>query len=303
MTINNSMSSTSNHQKFSRPSQNDIGRISCNELSLIADVLNGTIYTSCKGFSTNKVELDCLTGEIADSEVYSGIGRKWEVSTTKLIRKLVQMPAASKAEMLNLIIEGWRFHRNDLIGFFRSLNVTFVPLSAIEPEAKYIIGATLASGELVVDRYNSHIKTSDIDSVFVALNRVSSEGRQFLEQEVIFPKSVGLTACVSTTSVDEIIFAQRKGRNGLTRFVRGRDSEPCSSVFLVMKRVHNGKYVVITGFVGSKPEPEPWDDFSRRPAPDVARANSVDFWANHALVWSPLDIVPGTETTVDSSVI
>ena len=155
----------------------------------------------------------------------------------------------------------------------------------------------LASGECVVDRAQSHLAHGDRNVVSDALCRVSSGGRQFIEQEVQFSSAVGVTACVATGEFDDIIYAQRTSRHGFTRFVKNRAPEGCSSVFVVLKKADPQKYVLITGFVGQKPEPEPFDRsaFERRPNPAAAKERSIQFWAGHALIWSPECIIQGTE--------
>ena len=151
----------------------------------------------------------------------------------------------------------------------------------------------------MVDREPSHVKSSDFVAILHALSRVSSNNRQFIEQEVQFPGEIGFTTCVETGADDDIVFAQRKGRSGKTRFVRGRTPQRSNSVFVVLKRETPQNYVLITAFIGSKPEPEPWDSraFAHKPNPAIASANSKTFWAGHALVWDEKCIVQGTETT------
>jgi len=46
--------------------------------------------------------------------------------------------------------------------------------------------------------------------------------------------------------------------------------------------------VLITAFIGTKPEPEPWDR--------NATKNSEKFWSSHALVLGSEPIISGTET-------
>jgi hypothetical protein len=87
---------------------------------------------------------------------------------------------------------------------------------------------------------------------------------------------------------DEIVFAKRPGRFGLTRFVKNRKPEPCSKVVVILKKGNYDEVVLVTAFVGHRPEPEPWDR--------NATAKSQAFWSTRALVWGSEPIVPGTET-------
>lgn len=157
----------------------------------------------------------------------------------------------------------------------------------------------LASGEIVVDRPQSHIRSEDRKAVLLALAQTSSGNQQFVEREVIFDRDMGVSRCVATDGSDDIVYAQRKNRRGITRFVRGRSPEPCRSVVVVLMRSTPDKYVLVTGFVGTKPEPEVWDTnaFARRPDPVDALNRAREFWNTHALIWNPDDIVEGTETT------
>lgn len=156
----------------------------------------------------------------------------------------------------------------------------------------------LSSGEVVVDRFRSHLHPGVTSILPEALARIESRGRQFLVEEVDFGHLVGESACVGTGPDDTIVFAQRPRRQGLTRFVKNRAPEPCTSVVVILKKDvdtelrldwDRARYVLITAFVGHRPEPEPWD---RNATP-----NSAMFWSSHALVWGSEPVVPGTETT------
>jgi len=154
----------------------------------------------------------------------------------------------------------------------------------------------LKSGEEVVDRYRSHLHLDVVRLLPDALARIESAGRQFLVEEVDFGRPIGETICVPTGSGDEIAFALRPKRRGLSRFVKNREPEPCSSVVVILKAADGqpGAYVLVTAFVGRRPEPEPWDRNAIRTPEQSARA--VAFWSSHALVWGSEEIIPGTET-------
>jgi hypothetical protein len=148
----------------------------------------------------------------------------------------------------------------------------------------------IASGEVVVVRHASHLH-ADVERLLPeALGRIRSEGRDFLVEEIDFGRLVGETVCVTTGSGDQIVFAKRPKRFGLSRFVKNRNPEPCSTVVVILKKAEEvGAYVLITAFVGHRPEPEPWDR--------NATANSRSFWSSHALVWGSEPTIPKTETT------
>lgn len=149
----------------------------------------------------------------------------------------------------------------------------------------------LMSGEPVVDRYNSHLRESVAALLPVALAQISSQDRSFLIEEVDFGWPIGETTCLPTGPVDKIVYARRPKRSGLTRFVKGRAPEPCSSVVVILKTADDEPeaYVLVTAFIGHKPEPEPWDR--------NATANSRAFWNTHALVWGSEPVILGTETS------
>lgn len=148
----------------------------------------------------------------------------------------------------------------------------------------------LRSGEMVVDRFNSHLHNGVARLLPDVLAHIESAGRKFLVEEVVFEHQIGETICVSTGPGDQIVFALRPGRRGLSRFVVNRKPEPCSSIVVILKAGDCGEYILITAFIGQRAEPEPWDK--------NANGNSLAFWNSHALVWGCEPIVPGTETTV-----
>ena len=155
----------------------------------------------------------------------------------------------------------------------------------------------LGSGEPVVDRYQSHLHSAVEVLLPEALARIDARGRQFLIEEVDFSRPIGKTVCVATSDADEIVFAQRPRRAGLSRFVKNRVAESCDSVVVILKTASGaeaamGAYVLVTAFVGHKPEPEPWD---RNATPQ-----SVVFWNSHAMIWGSEPVVPGTETNMCS---
>lgn len=142
----------------------------------------------------------------------------------------------------------------------------------------------LASGEQVVHRDKLHLH-GDVERLLPeVLEKIDAKGRQFIEVAVNLGRIVGETICVVTNPDDEIIFATRPNRRGPTRFVVGRKPENCSTVFVVLKKaVEENAYVLITAFIGYKPEVEPWD--SR-----AAEASRV-FWETHALIWGEEQIM------------
>ncbi len=150
----------------------------------------------------------------------------------------------------------------------------------------------LGSGQPVFDRSvsNSHLHKSVLPVLAEALARIYLSRENFVKQQVDFDRVVGQNMCVVTGPNDQIVYAQRSGRIGKTRFVRNRKPEPCKSVVVILKKADEGKhYILITTFIGEDPQPEPWD-CNATPSAKV-------FWANHALIYDPTVIIKGTETS------
>lgn len=152
---------------------------------------------------------------------------------------------------------------------------------------------TLGSGEVVVDRPNSHLAGHGTVLPFVgeALLQTRSGGRRFIAEEVDFGEAIGQTICVETREGDNIIFARRPNRAGLTRFVKNRQPESCATVVVCLKQAREGGYVLLTAYIGRRTPAEPWDK-------EWATAESVPFWNTHALIWGHEQTIPGTETKV-----
>lgn len=149
----------------------------------------------------------------------------------------------------------------------------------------------LNSGEEVVDRFNSHLHADIQNLLPEAFGKIRLNGEQFTIVQVEFGRIVGNTTCVKTNPDDVIVYAQRPKRFGLTRFVKNRSAKPSNSVVCILKKAEDGNYyVLISAFVGERPEPEPWDRNKTE--------KSVEFWNIHALVWGSEPIIPGTETEV-----
>ena len=262
-----------------------------NEILLITDALCGSYH--------DELLVRYLHYEILDANHYQGVGSNWEVDADALAAKIAVSPLGVRNSLLGDVREAWEFHKDDFFEFLGSRSYTFLPRLQDFHSATSVVGGELSDGSIVVDCDPSHVAADEASEVLRALNRIDPQGRSSVEEEVTFPKEVGLTKCVETTSGDQIVFAQRPNRKGLTRFVKGRAPEPTKSVFVVLKKERDHRYLLITGFIGGKPEPEPWDEkaFALSSNPKEARNRSIKFWDNHALVFSHDAIVDGTETT------
>ncbi len=155
---------------------------------------------------------------------------------------------------------------------------------------------TLKNGSLVYDRSDSHLHTEypDIHTVLkTALADIEpNTNLDVATYSHIFPDVIGESIRVPTTSEDEIIFAQRLRRAGLTWFVKNRLLRPTNVFTVVVKRdkyAAGEQYILITAYVGEPAPPEPWDT--------IATPESIPFWNQNALVWESVPIIPGTETS------
>jgi hypothetical protein len=99
-------------------------------------------------------------------------------------------------------------------------------------------------------------------------------------------KTFGRTACVETTDNDDVFYAHVGGQNW-GRFVRGRKSEHCSWLTVILRK-QGDAYNVHRAYVGHIGEPFPGDPNERG---DASRL----FWATHALIDGSL---PYREQTV-----
>ncbi len=149
----------------------------------------------------------------------------------------------------------------------------------------------LASGETVRDRLTSHLHGDILPLLADVFRDLRSEGRPFIITTKEFDEPIGTTVKVETRDGDEIVYAQRLNRKGLTRFVKNREQEPTKNVTAILKRLEEtpDTYIIITAFKGDPAPPEPGD---KNAGPDA-----VEFWNRNALIWGSEPTVPGTETT------
>jgi len=154
---------------------------------------------------------------------------------------------------------------------------------------KKLLG-TLKSGEMVYDRPRSHLHTNDAleKHLPLALAQIDSKGQEFFCETIDFGTEIGFSNFVEVTPEDEIVYAQRLGRRGPSRFVKNRVPLATSKLTVILKKIETG-YIAVTAFLGPKNEPEPWDPF--------ATEHSAKFWETHAVVWGTEIVLPDTETT------
>lgn len=149
------------------------------------------------------------------------------------------------------------------------------------------------NGAPVYDRPKSHIHTeySDVFSYLRAVLPLTEPNDRYYEYTHTFDEVIGESICVPTDESDEIIYAQRVGRDGYTRFVKNREPLPATSFTVVLKldqRSVQEQYILMTAYVGDQAPAEPWAK--------TVPANSLEFWSSHALIWGSMPVIEGTET-------
>jgi hypothetical protein len=164
-----------------------------------------------------------------------------------------------------------------------------ISFTLLRPQAPVM--GHLATGEVVVDAANSHVATHPTVLAVLpeALGQIGGGDEQIVT-EVDLGRVIGENIRVATSDADEIVYAQRTGRRGLTRFVKNREPEDCTSVVVILRKITGGAYVLVTAFIGTHCPAEPWDQ-------KYADKESVPFWNSHALIWGAEEVVEDTETT------
>ncbi|MBN1779016.1 MAG: hypothetical protein JW816_02245 [Candidatus Buchananbacteria bacterium] len=155
----------------------------------------------------------------------------------------------------------------------------------------------LENQDEVYHRHRRHIHRGMTDRLIVeGLSKINTIQIGISVHEVDFGRMIGRNIRMETDldgGKDEIIYAARldnsgKPRRGLTRFVKNRRAETTSiATFVILNK--DGKNVLLTAFIGSRAEPEPWDE--------QANQSSTEFWQRHALVFGHEPIDQKTITT------
>ena len=147
----------------------------------------------------------------------------------------------------------------------------------------------LLSGESVFDRKGSQLHDNPElkQHLPLALEHIDPQGRAFFVETVDLGETIGESRCVETDPNDQIVFAQRVGRFGLSRFVINKDAVLTSKLTVILRKGDLG-YEVVTAFIGPKAEREPWDK--------TADSTSTEFWRTHALIWGGEETVTGSTT-------
>lgn len=104
--------------------------------------------------------------------------------------------------------------------------------------------------------------------------------------EIDMGRIIGITNCIETTEDDEVIFARRIGRTSYSRFVKNREPEETNILAIILHKKLRG-YNLWSAWCG-KLVPTKRDI--------TGKMRTIEgFWDNHALVYDPKIIEPGSE--------
>lgn len=147
----------------------------------------------------------------------------------------------------------------------------------------------LWSGEAVINRSTSHIHDGiSFDIIQEALWKIQSEDERYIDQTIYFDRSIGQSLRIATTDEDEIVFAKRKNRRWLSRFVKNKAPLDYNGLTLVLlkDKYHSNQYVLMTAYIGDKAPPEPRDNdvFDRIENGDLLKEQALEFWSKQALL-------------------
>lgn len=155
-----------------------------------------------------------------------------------------------------------------------------------------------ANGINVFNRLNSHLHKEVSQNILKEALLKLSPNEVFHKKVIDMKRVIGKKSCVTINENDEIIYAIRKGRNGPTPMVKNREPVDCSYLTVVLKRIEENSYLLISTYIGDVSEPEPWDlNFynpftweKRDNIDEEAYQKSLAFWKTHALIYDENEI-------------
>lgn len=153
----------------------------------------------------------------------------------------------------------------------------------------------LATGERVIVDEDSVLSKGVDQHLEKILLRINNSGKYTRISKLMGCREViGKEGLANTNPGDEIVFAQCKGRAGLSRFIKNHEPEDCKDVQILLLQITPGVWHLKRAFIGSMPFPtEPWDTEEFR----YDAEHSHRFWETHAFVWGAHEILPETEST------
>jgi hypothetical protein len=142
---------------------------------------------------------------------------------------------------------------------------------------------------LILDRRDSHLHLGVAPYLRQSCAQIICENKKMIKTQINFNQEIGTTICVPTDDEDEIVYIVREGRYGHSRFTLNRTPKPTKSLTVVLRKTKN-YYKILTAYLGTKAEAEPWE--SR------ATSTSIDFWQKHAFVYGIEPVKEATMTSV-----
>ncbi len=175
--------------------------------------------------------------------------------------------------------------KNDSLSGFDNMTPEENETAEQEP---VLLGHT-KDGAAVYDRIDSHFHSEGgmtPELLASALERIDTEDRGFLLEQVEFDHEIGTQTCVDIGPDDDVVMVYRKGRSGRTPMVKNREAAPCSSIVAILAKdrdYDDGCYVLVTGYTGALAPREPWDPGIED---EEERQRCDDFWSSHALLYN-----------------
>ncbi len=150
-----------------------------------------------------------------------------------------------------------------------------------------------ANGKSIFNRFNSHIHKNVNEETLVKALSSLNLCKGFHKDVVDMKCVIGKCNCVPITKSDEVVYVIRKGRKGPTPMVKKRKPIDSSCITLVLKKVEDDNYILLSSYIGGDSAPEPWDSnfydqFTWKKKPNIdklAYKKSIEFWNTHALIY------------------
>lgn len=109
-----------------------------------------------------------------------------------------------------------------------------------------------------------------------------------MQLEYVIDHAIGQSELIETNPADVIFFARTTKTSGFTRFVKNRQSVPTGSITVSLVQDEDGEYELTNIWIGTTFPPTPDDP--------AATPESVEFWANHAIVYNGQPLVSSSLT-------
>ncbi len=141
-----------------------------------------------------------------------------------------------------------------------------------------------SNGARVFDRADGHNDVHPVDKTLLkeALLKISP-CENFVKESIPFGRVIGKSTCVTVDETDTLVMTYRKGRLGPTPMVLNREPSECSTLVVILKKIGDSDYILITTFIGELSEREPWDLAIVPGSEEQQRAEA--FWSTHALIY------------------